>query len=680
MKNLLKKKSFNKFGNQFAKTFKSNNFLLFTKSYTNTPPINQALDYQRPLVVIALGGNALLKRGDEMTAEAQRKNIIIACQKIGEVVPSSDVVLTHGNGPQVGLLAQQSSSSSFPMPLDVIGAESVGMIGYLIEQEFRNVVKGKEIVTIVTQIEVDPKDPAFLKPTKPIGRRYSKSEKDSLKNDWSWGVDEAIVNGQKEEMFRRMVASPEPKDILEIKAIRKLIEADSVVITCGGGGIPVMKNPDGSVHGVEAVIDKDKAGALLATSLNADALIMLTDVEFVYLDWKDPQKRRAVKNITPEELSQYSFADGTMGPKVFAAAEFVRKGGKWAAIGSLEKLTEIMEGTSGTRVIESEQRKNAIYLPYDISSLPTSWPPKWEENDISSWLNKVVELPEFYIGVLKNKGNLKDAAKFLEMSQSEFEKIGIPWSLSQALHSSISSVRKQIKTGRKDIGLRYVASSPYPWPFNGKLDRDNTAILVVDMQEDFCGQNGYFAKMGYPIELTRAPIPFIQNILSVGRKKGMHIIHTREGHRNNLVDLAENKRWRSERINAGIGSDLDVLIRGKPGWEIIQECQPIEGETIIDKPGKGAFYGTDLEHILRLRRIQNIILTGVTTDVAVHNTMREANDRGFECILSEDGTAAASKSNHRSAITMIHMSGGIFGATASTAKILNALNRLPDFN
>ena len=247
------------------------------------------------------------------------------------------------------------------------------MIGYMIEQEFRNIVKGKEIVTIVTQIRVDAEDPAFLRPTKPIGRRYSKQEKDTIKNDWCWAIDEAIVQGQKEEMFRRIVASPEPQEILEISAIKKLIESDTVVITCGGGGIPVIKNKDGSVHGVEAVIDKDKAGALLATSLNADALIMLTDVEYVYLDWKDVQKRRALKTITPEEISLHSFAEGSMGPKVFAAAEFVRKGGRWAAIGSLEKLTEIMDGTSGTRVIESESRRNAIYTPYDVSSLPSTW-------------------------------------------------------------------------------------------------------------------------------------------------------------------------------------------------------------------------------------------------------------------------------------------------------------------
>jgi biuret amidohydrolase len=154
------------------------------------------------------------------------------------------------------------------------------------------------------------------------------------------------------------------------------------------------------------------------------------------------------------------------------------------------------------------------------------------------------------------------------------------------------------------------------------------------MQEDFCGQDGYLAKMGYPIDLTRAPIPFIQNLLSLGRKKGMHIIHTREGHRDNFVDLAENKRWRSERVQAGIGSNSDEFLkRGSRGWQIIPECSPNEGETIIDKCGKGGFYATDLEHILRLRKIQNLILAGVTTDVAVHTTMREANDRGDFCFF-----------------------------------------------
>jgi nicotinamidase-related amidase len=268
------------------------------------------------------------------------------------------------------------------------------------------------------------------------------------------------------------------------------------------------------------------------------------------------------------------------------------------------------------------------------------------------------------------------------LNQTQIEKLGIPWGIAQALYSSITSVREHITSGVKDYGLHFVASAPYPWPFNGKLTRDNTAIVVIDMQEDFAGTDGYFAKMGYNVDLTRAPIPFIANLLEVGRKKGMHIIHTREGHRSNLVDLPENKRWRSERIHAGIGSPggPSILTRDQPGWDIIPELYPVAGEIVIDKPGKGAFFATDMELILRLRKIQNLILTGVTTDVCVHTTMREANDRGYECLLVEDGTAAANKTNHKAAISMVHMSGGIFGATSTTAKLLTVLNKLPDYN
>lgn len=202
----------------------------------------------------------------------------LACHKLAEVVPAADIVITHGNGPQIGLLASQSSSGEFAQTLDILGAETAGMIGYLIEQEFRTVIPGKEIATIVTQVEVDANDPAFKRPTKPIGRRYSKEEKESLgKNGWEWGEDQAIVQGQKETMYRRVVPSPLPKRILEINAIKRLLEADNVVVTCGGGGIPCVRNSaDGSIVGIEAVIDKDISAALLASSLKADALIMLT--------------------------------------------------------------------------------------------------------------------------------------------------------------------------------------------------------------------------------------------------------------------------------------------------------------------------------------------------------------------------------------------------------------------
>jgi carbamate kinase len=300
-------------------------------------------------IVVALGGNALLKRGEPMTAEVQRANVRKAAPALATVARSHQLVLSHGNGPQVGLLALQAAAYEDveAYPLDVLGAQTEGMIGYVLEQELGNLLPFEvPFATVLTMVEVDPSDPAFQNPTKFVGPVYEKGEADRLAVDKSW------VFKQDGDHWRRVVPSPQPKRIFEIRPIRWLLDKNVVVICAGGGGVPTMYDPNAerTLIGVEAVIDKDLASELLAREVGADLFVMVTDVDGVYVDWGTPDQRK-LDRATPAELRAHDFAAGSMGPKVEAAARFVELSGMRAAIGGLEEIEKIVDGSAGTQVV-----------------------------------------------------------------------------------------------------------------------------------------------------------------------------------------------------------------------------------------------------------------------------------------------------------------------------------------
>lgn len=298
-------------------------------------------------IVVALGGNALLKRGEPMTAEAQHTNVRIAAAALADLSRDHQVIVAHGNGPQVGLMALHAATFApdNPWPLDVLGAETEGMIGYLIEQELMNALPpGTDCATLLTRVEVNRQDPAFDQPTKPIGPVYTAEEGRLIRAEHQWSMVAEATGG-----LRRVVASPLPVAILNIAPIRLLVQAGVCVICAGGGGIPVVRGADGKMEGVEAVIDKDRTAALLASGLQADILLMLTDVEAVFRDWSGPGQS-AIGLIDPDTLDRMDFAAGSMGPKITAACDFVRSGGQLAGIGRLQDARAIVEGRAGTQI------------------------------------------------------------------------------------------------------------------------------------------------------------------------------------------------------------------------------------------------------------------------------------------------------------------------------------------
>lgn len=300
-------------------------------------------------VVVALGGNALLRRGEPPDMDVQRRNVAEAAAAVARIADEHQVVVTHGNGPQVGLLALQAAAyePAARVPLDVLGAESEGMIGYMIEQELSRLLPGREVATLLTQVVVDAGDPAFAAPTKPIGPVYEEGEAGRLAAERGWTVARDGAG------FRRVVASPRPRAIIELPVIRRLVEAGVLVVCAGGGGVPVTVDEGGAIRGVEAVVDKDLSAALIAAELGADALLILTDVPALYTGWDTPDLR-PVRRATPAALRGYAFAPGSIGPKVEAACQFVNETGGRAAIGALADAPSILRGEAGTAIETGE--------------------------------------------------------------------------------------------------------------------------------------------------------------------------------------------------------------------------------------------------------------------------------------------------------------------------------------
>lgn len=514
------------------------------------------------------------------------------------------------------------------------------------------------MTTLLTQVEVDDQDPAFSSPTIP-GSLHDKYEEEAIE-----------PNAQIGKPPKRVIPHPTPKNIVELKTIRALVDLGNIVVCCGGGGIPVVRR-NGQLQGIPAVINKDQTSALLARTLGADAFVMLSDIDGLYKNFGTADQE-LVETIFTDKIDKEfldSLPSASIAPKVFSGIEFVEKTGGWAAIGSLEKLKEIMSGNSGTRIIRPDRRKHQdlmLELPDNMS--------EWNRDHIKQWLSRDLRVQRDLVEKIINLGY--DAGhKLLSIRAQQLEDIGVSWSMATHIVQEVAFTNRVPYNN-----LPCVAASPYRWPFNKRFSPENTALLIIGMQRDAVEEGGYLSTMGYSLDASQRAVGPIRQILDMMRKLGFHIIYTREGHRSNLSDCPPNKHWRSLNLsNFGIGTQGPLgrlLVRGDHGWDIIDKLKPLENEVIIDKPGKGAFYATDLECILRTTNVQNLILVGVATDVCVHTTLREANDRGFECLVISDATAAAEAGVHWAAIRSIEQSGGVFGATCDSNSLLATLQKL----
>jgi len=406
--------------------------------------------------------------------------------------------------------------------------------------------------------------------------------------------------------------------------------------------------------------------------VNADIFIMLTDADALYKDWGKPTKARVpvldVSNLTASDKAFFNQLEaGSMRPKVESAIQFASGSTKgWAAIGSMDELEKIMAGTAGTRIQKGKVVKSvASYtLPNKIS--------QWNTEDVRYWLSTHLRLHQEVVKQLIDNG-YNTGAKLITLQDSYLQNMGLSWMTS-------SHVIEEIQSETFEHQKFFVESQPYRWPYNKNLSPHNTALIIIDMQRDFLEVGGYISQMGYSLDNGRAIIPALQTLLARARELGFHIIHTREGHCSSLGDCPPAKHWRSLNSSSiGIGDKGPlgrILVKGEKGWDIINELYPLPTEVIIDKPGKGSFVATNLELILFSLKISNLIITGVTTDVCVHTTLREANDRGYECLLVTDACAALDKEVHNAAIKSVQLSGGIFGATADTRALLATFDKI----